>query len=238
MRVTAVLPAYNEAGRVGHTVRQVAPYVDEVLVIDDGSRDATACEAEAAGARVIRQGQNQGYIAAIKTGFAAAAGDIVVTIDADGEFAATNVPALIAPIVALEADMVQGRRSSVPRPSERALTFLAGLRAPVGDSGTGLRALRTDLARELSLKASCICGIFALEVVYLGGTIKEVPIYLQPVDKPRKIAWFHMKQFFYLLPWLLRGYPNRPAPVHPSGNLQAPDYNTKDSIYDERAIQR
>ena len=210
--ITAILPAYNEERRVGATVRAVAPYVDEVLVIDDASRDRTGEEAAAAGARVLRQPANGGYIAAIKRGFAAAQGEIVVTLDADGEFSASHIPALVAPLLAGEADMVQGHRDRVPRPSERVLTALAALRGPVGDSGTGLRALRTDLARQLTLDATCICGVFALEVLYRGGRIVETPAPLRRIDKPRRIAWFHLRQLVHLLPWLVRRYP-QPAPA-------------------------
>jgi len=209
MSITAVLPAYNEAGRVGKTVAALHGMVDEILVIDDASRDATAAEARAAGARVITQPANQGYIAAIKRGFAEAQGEIVVVVDADGEFPVTAIPDLVAPILAGEADMVQGHRDIVPRPSERVLTWLAGLRGPVGDSGTGFRALRTDLARRLELRGLCICGIFALEVLSLGGVIAEIPIQLQTIEKPRRIAWYHLRQLFVLFPWLLRRYPRQ-----------------------------
>jgi glycosyltransferase involved in cell wall biosynthesis len=203
LKVTAIIPAYNEGPRIGLTVRSVIPYVDEVLVVNDGSQDNTAQEAEEAGARVITQPQNSGYICAIKQGFRDATGEVVVTIDADGEFPPDDIPALIQPILAGNADMVQGRRNLVPRPSERFLTFLAGLKAPVGDSGTGFRALRTSLAQELELKGACICGVFSLELIKKGGSIVEVPISLKEIDKPRRVAWYHLRQFFYLLPWLL-----------------------------------
>jgi glycosyltransferase involved in cell wall biosynthesis len=203
LKVTAIIPAYNEGPRIGVTVRSVIPYVDEVLVVNDGSQDNTAQEAEEAGARVINQPQNSGYIPAIKRGFRDATGEIVVTIDADGEFPADDIPELIQPIIDGGADMVQGRRNIVPRPSERFLTFLAKLKAPVGDSGTGFRALKTSLARSLELKGACICGVFSLELIKKGGSIVEIPINLEQVDKPRRIAWYHVRQFFYLLPWLL-----------------------------------
>ena len=206
-KVTAVVPAYDEAGRIGATVIAIRGLVDEVLVIDDASRDATAVEARTAGATVLTQPHNQGYIAALKRGFAAAQGEIVVVVDGDGEMPPDRIPALVAPILAGQADMVQGHRNLVPRPSEQVLTWLASLRGPVGDSGTGMRALRTDLARQLELHGACICGLFALEVLARGGRIAEVPIQLQPVAKPRRIAWFHLRQLWLLLPWLLRRYP-------------------------------
>ncbi len=203
-RITAVIPAYNEAPRIGETVRRVAAFVDEVIVVDDGSRDGTAEAAQKAGARVLRQPVNQGYIAAIKRGFAEATGDVVVTIDADGEFPAEAIPALVAPIERGEADMVQGARDRVPRPSERFLNWLANRVASVGDSGTGLRALRTDLAQQMEIRGACICGVFALEAVWRGGRLANVPVRLERVAKPRRIAWYHLRQLFYLLPWLWR----------------------------------
>ncbi len=204
LTVSAVMPAYNESGRIAGTIAAVKPYVDEVLVIDDGSTDETAREAAEAGARVLRQAKNQGYLAAIRRGFAEAEGDVVVTVDADGEMPVERIPDLVRPIAEGRADMVQGRRERIVRPSEALLTRLASLKGPVGDSGTGFRALRTDLARRLELKGACICGVFSLEVLSMGGRIMEVPVRLRHVDKPRRIAWYHARQFFYVLAWLFR----------------------------------
>lgn len=202
--VTAVMPAYNEERRIGDTIRSVAPYVDTVLVVDDASTDATAQRAREAGATVLSQPSNQGYIAAIQRGFSVADTDVVVTIDADGELPADRIPALIGPICTGDADMVQGARDRIVRPSERVLTGLARWGGPVGDSGTGFRALPTDLAQTLELRGACICGIFALEVLTRGGRITEIPITLRDVDKPRGVAWYHGRQFFYVVAALVR----------------------------------
>ena len=200
----AVIPAYNEAERIRKTVQSVGRYVDETLVVDDASTDDTGARARAAGAEVLTQPQNQGYITAIKRGFRAADTDVVVTIDADGEFPPDRIPHLIRPVCEGAADMVQGHRGTIVRPSEQFLTWLAGLGGPVGDSGTGLRALRTDLAQALDLDGKCICGIFSLEVLGRGGKIQEVPVRLNEIDKPRGIAWYHGKQFFYVMQALVR----------------------------------
>ncbi|MFX1487201.1 MAG: glycosyltransferase family 2 protein [Promethearchaeota archaeon] len=200
--VTAVIPAYNEANRIVQTLNQVKPFVDEIIVVDDASTDSTGDLARNSGANVLTQPKNKGYINAIKYGFKEASGEIVITLDADGEFSAQEVPDLLKPLIDGYADMVQGHRNIIPRPSERVLTWLAQKKAPVGDSGTGLRAIRTHLARSLEIKGACICGVFSLEVVSKGGRIVEIPITLQKINKPRKIAWFHFRQFFYLLPWL------------------------------------
>jgi glycosyltransferase involved in cell wall biosynthesis len=203
MEISLVIPAYNEAGAIAAVVRGALPYADEVLVVDDGSTDDTAAAAQAAGARVIRQA-NAGYISAIKHGFREAQGDIVVTMDADGEHRAQDIPRLVAPILEGEADLVLGTRPHVARPSERFLNWLTSLRVDVSDSGTGFRALRRGLALKLELDGRCICGISVLEPVALGARIAEVPIELATVDKPRRIAWFHVPQVWHVLKWLVK----------------------------------
>ena len=203
-KITAIIPAFNEAKRIISTLNNVKPYVDEIIVVDDASTDNTAELVLEYGAKVFIQPQNKGYIEAIKCGFRKATGEIVITIDADGEFSAQDIPSLIKPIIDDTADMVQGHRSIVPRFSERFLTWLAQKKTNVGDSGTGLRAIKTDLAKTLEIEGACICGVFALEVASKGGRIAEIPITLQQTEKSRKIAWFHFKQFFYLLPWIFK----------------------------------
>jgi glycosyltransferase involved in cell wall biosynthesis len=200
---TVIIPAYNEATRIGDTVRRAWPYADEIIVVDDGSIDGTVEEAEMAGARVIRQNHG-GYIAAIKRGFREARGEIVVTMDADGEHRAEDIPRLVAPILEGKADLALGRRPQIARPSERFLNRLTNWRVKVSDSGTGFRALRRDLAVRLELQGKCICGISVLEPAVLGARITEVPIELTRVEKPRRIAWFHVSQVWYVLRWLVR----------------------------------
>ena len=202
--VTAVIPAFNEASRITKTLAAIQQFVDEVIVIDDASTDDTAAVARENGAKVISHNRNKGYIEAIKSGFKEASGDIVITFDADGEFLAQEIPELIRPIINDDADMVQGHRNFVARPSEKVITWFAQRKADVGDSGTGLRALRADLAKTLKLKGACICGVFSLEVLSKGGRIKEIPITLQKIEKPRKIAWFHLRQLFYVFPWYFK----------------------------------
>lgn len=206
LKVSVVVPAFNEAQRIRSTLIAIQEFADEVIVVDDASTDETALTASSTGARVITHDRNKGYIEGIKTGFANASGDVVVTFDADGEFLAQEIPALIKPISDDEADMVQGHRNFVVRPSEKVITWFAQRKTDVGDSGTGLRAIRADLAKTLELKGACICGTFALEVAYKGGRIKEIPITLQRIDKPRKIAWFHLRQLFYVFPWYFKKF--------------------------------
>ncbi|NOQ34174.1 MAG: glycosyltransferase [Methanosarcinales archaeon] len=111
--VVAVLPAYNEEIAIGSVVLRTKECVDEVIVIDDGSTDKTVQIAEAAGARVISHDDNMGKGAALKTGFdieSKNGADIIVTLDSDGQHNPDEIPHLIAPILAGEADMVNGSR--------------------------------------------------------------------------------------------------------------------------------
>ncbi|AEG18404.1 glycosyltransferase family 2 protein [Methanobacterium paludis] len=111
VKITALLPAYNEEISIGSMVIKTKKHVDEVIVIDDGSTDATAKIAEVAGAKVIKHESNLGKGAALKTGFEAVDGaDVVVTIDADGQHSPSEIPKLITPIINGETDVVNGSR--------------------------------------------------------------------------------------------------------------------------------
>lgn len=199
--VTVVVPAYNEEGRIGPVVEELTGTY-RVLVVDDGSTDRTATEAREAGATVVEQSVNRGYIAALKRGFREAETAIVVTYDADGEHRPEHVRRVAEPIGTHNLDLVLGTRSRVPRPSERLLNRLTRLRVDVTDSGTGLRALRRDLAVELELDTVCTCGTLVLEATAKGARIGEVPIETREIDKQRSIAWGHARQLLHVLRYL------------------------------------
>lgn len=114
-KILVLIPAYNEgdciAGVIGR-IRSVVPVCD-VLVVDDGSGDATAAHAEAVGAVVVSHPFNMGYGVAIQTGykFAAANGyDALVQIDGDGQHDPAFIPQMLAPILAGESDFIVGSR--------------------------------------------------------------------------------------------------------------------------------
>ncbi|RLM83745.1 glycosyltransferase family 2 protein [Halobellus sp. Atlit-38R] len=200
--VTVVVPAYNEADRIGPIVRDLAQKY-AVLVVDDGSSDKTASNARSAGATVIEQPQNRGYIAALKRGFREVTSEIIVTFDADGEHRPRDIEKLVRPIKEDRLDLVLGARETIPRPSERLLNELTRLKIDVQDSGTGFRALRRSLALELELDTACTCGTFVLEAAAKGATIGEVPIKTRTIQKPRGIAWQHGRQLIHVLRYLL-----------------------------------
>jgi glycosyltransferase involved in cell wall biosynthesis len=100
-------PAACEAERIAATITALRMIVDvsEVVVVDDGSRDTTAIEAERAGARVIRLGRNAGKGAALARGVAATNAGILLFVDADLRSSAANLRVVLRPVVAGEADL-------------------------------------------------------------------------------------------------------------------------------------
>ncbi len=195
MKISAVIPAYNEKKRIHKVLEETEPYVDEIIVIDDHSKEMIKHDK----ARVLRNEKNLGYIRSIKRGFEEAEGDIIVTLDADGEHDPRFIPLLVKPILEGRAEVVFGKRNYIPRLSERLISKMVKRRVGAEDTGTGFRAVKRDIAVELKLKGKCTCGIFALEAHQRGARITEVSAPTRETDKPRGIAWDHFAQIFMVL---------------------------------------
>lgn len=108
--VSVIIPAYNEEKTVANVVKTAksSSYVDEVIVVDDGSSDNTSKEAKRAGAKIIRHASNRGKGAALKTGFKHSNGDIVVFLDADLKNITTaKIDKMIKPIIDGRADITK-----------------------------------------------------------------------------------------------------------------------------------
>jgi glycosyltransferase involved in cell wall biosynthesis len=117
VQVSVVVPCYNEEATVLRLVESVlaAPFDKELVLVDDGSTDGTRRVLEEQvsklpNVRVFFQDKNRGKGAALRRGFAEARGDIVVVQDADLEYDPTEIPVIVAPIVAGDADVVYGSR--------------------------------------------------------------------------------------------------------------------------------
>lgn len=112
-KVVAAIPCYNTEPFIRDVVVGARAYVDQVIVIDDGSSDGTAIAARAAGALVKSHSANRGYGEAIKSCFEmarAAAADVLVILDGDKQHNPDEIPRLLAPILNEEADLTIGSR--------------------------------------------------------------------------------------------------------------------------------
>ena len=156
--VSVVIPAMNEGQTIGRVIRAVQAQCPdaEIVVVDDASRDNTADEAAAAGARVIRRPYNIGNGAGVKTGVRAATGDVVVVIDADGQHDPADIPRLLAYIdrydmvIATRPDRTS-QQNAVRWLGNNALNAFGSylVQMELKDLTSGFRAMRRSVLLEL-----------------------------------------------------------------------------------------
>jgi len=165
MKTVAVIPAYNEQGRIGAAVADAALFCDAVVVVDDCSKDASGVEAQEAGAFVLRHEINRGQGAALQTGtdyaLHALHADIIVHFDADGQMQGKDIPEMVKPIENDEADIVLGSRflgEKANMPLSRRLILKAGIiftmvlsGIRVSDTHNGFRALSRKAAEVMRI---------------------------------------------------------------------------------------
>jgi dolichol-phosphate mannosyltransferase len=167
-RVTVVIPAKDEEGLIGEITDAVAPYADEILVVDGHSKDRTRDIAAAHGARVILD-RGRGKGEALRLSFTEATGDILVFIDADGSHDPTDIPKLVAPIQRGEADLViasrgKGGSDELHGTLEQFIRYFGSQvimlainyrwNVRLTDSQNGFRAIRRDVATQLGLTSN------------------------------------------------------------------------------------
>jgi glycosyltransferase involved in cell wall biosynthesis len=213
--VSVVIPVFNEEGTVETVLEAVAelPFRKEIVLVDDGSSDATPAVLAAyaagngAGLRVLTHAANRGKGAAVRTALAASRGDVVVIQDADLEYRPSDLPRVIEPILAGSADVVYGTRLRGGAEPQRAHLFwhYVGNRTlslltdvlfntTLSDIEVGYKAFRGDLVRSLPLASEG----FAIEpeltarVLRVPGVrVYEVPIayYGRTYGEGKKITW-------------------------------------------------
>ena len=206
MKVSVVIPCFNERDTIEQVVNSVrnSPIQNiEIIVVDDGSTDGTIdiLKEKVAGVadQIIYQPTNRGKGAALRTGFAAATGDIILVQDADLEYSPSDYPALLQPIFSGSADVVFGSRFLGGRPhrvlyfwhmvGNRFLTLLSNMFTNLNltDLESCYKAFRAPLVKNLDLRekrfgfepeitaklAKTHCRIYEVGISYSGRTYEE-----------------------------------------------------------------
>lgn len=202
MRLVVTIPAYNEENSIGDVIEEIPRQIDgiesvRILVIDDGSSDATAERAREAGAdSIISHKKNEGLGVTFKDGLEAAldmGADLIVNIDGDGQYNAKEIPALIKPLVDNKADIVLGWRDIdkldfMPRGKKlgnRIATWFtnraSGMPVPIRDAQSGFRAFSREAALRMNLSGRyTYVQETIMEAKYKGLKIEQTPIEFRP----------------------------------------------------------
>lgn len=195
MKIICVIPAYNEEKTIVKVINEVKRYVDETVVVDDGSLDQTYNLAKMQGAAVLRHIINRGQGAALKTGTEYAlnnGADIIVHFDADGQFLADDISNVVKPLKTGDAEVVFGSRflkgggvnSQMPFFKKNIIMPLAKLANKIflgiemTDPQSGFRAMSACAAGKISWRQDRMahCSEILFEATRAGLKIKEVPI--------------------------------------------------------------
>lgn len=198
MKISIIIPIYNEAKTLPELLRQVqaaevpAGCGKEIVVVNDGSTDRTNMLLEAHGGNstviTVHLESNRGKGAAIRAGLAVANGDIVLIQDGDLEYDPKDYKSVLTPLVADTADVVYGSRflgtcegmKWQNRLANSILTATANLlyRVNITDQGTAYKAFRAELLRSFELQSERFefCSEVTAKTQMLGYQIYEVPI--------------------------------------------------------------
>ena len=200
-KIVAAIPCFDECRCIGSVVVMAKKYVDQVVVIDDGSSDATAEVASEAGAAVYQHVRNRGYGAAIRTALEKGkelGAEVLVILDGDGQHDPKDVPKLVKPILDGKADVVIGSRflgqdKKAPfyrRVGQRVLTTVTnvGSGQRVSDSQSGFRAysLKALNALNLAEDGMSVSSEIQFAISKSGLRVAEVPIDVTYMDKAKR----------------------------------------------------
>lgn len=220
MNICVLIPAYNESRTISRVVLEVREVISPVVVVDDGSRDATAQLAQDAGAMVIKHPVNKGKGAALQTGFKYVLDngyDAVITMDSDGQHDANDIPGFIEAFNKKRPGIILGSRmndiSTMPairKFTNKLTSFIGSLlaRQKLNDSQSGFRLISSDVLRTVHLETTG----FEMESELLikaskaGFKIISVPIktiYGQEISKidPKRDTYRFIKLLLRSLRW-------------------------------------
>jgi glycosyltransferase involved in cell wall biosynthesis len=202
VNVAALIPAYDEAPRIGAVLTGLRPFVERVLVVDDGSRDGTGDVARAAGASVLVQPRNSGKGLAIRAGVARLLADgttHVLLLDGDGQHDPQDAPLLLEAAARHPDCLIVGERpfDRAVMPRSRYYTNVISswvisqvfVGQKVGDAQSGYRVVSTDWLRRLRLTARGyeIETEMLIKMARRGGRIVSVPIAMRYHGAPSKL---------------------------------------------------
>lgn len=206
--VSVIIPAYNEEKAIETVIKGIKKEGWEIIVVDDGSIDRTEEVAEKAGARVIKHPYNIGNGAAVKTGIRAAKGEILVTMDGDGQHNPEDIPRLLQDIG--KYDMVVGARS---KDSETEIhrdlanriyslfaSYVAGRK--IHDLTSGFRAVKANIAKRfiyLLPNTFSYPSTITLSLIRAGHSVKYEPIKVRSRTGKSKIKLFSDGLRFFLI---------------------------------------
>jgi glycosyltransferase involved in cell wall biosynthesis len=209
MRLSVVIPVYNEIGTIQEVLEQVraVPIPKEIIVVDDGSSDGTGevlRSLRSPDLVILFHDKNRGKGAALRTGFARVTGDVVLVQDADLEYDPSEYPRLLKPILENKADVVYGSRFAGETHrvlffwhyvGNRFLTTFSNMftNLNLSDMETCYKVFRADLLKRLRLRSNRF-GFepeFTLKVARLGCRIYEIPVsyHGRGYESGKKITW-------------------------------------------------
>ena len=192
MKISCVIPAYNEEKCIAAVIAKLRPFVDEIIVVDDCSKDNTYNVAIGADAIVVRHIINRGQGAALRTGTQLAldrGADIIIHFDADDQFQASDIPEMLKPILEGRADAVLGSRflgkkSNLPKMKEYIIMPLGRFinrlffNIRLTDPQSGFRILNRQSALKLKIENDGMahCSEIIYRLFKNNDRVVEVPI--------------------------------------------------------------
>jgi glycosyltransferase involved in cell wall biosynthesis len=205
-KIVAVIPALNEENTIESVLKKTKNYVDEIIVVDDCSKDKTPKIAEKY-ASVIKHSKNEGYDKSIDNGFKLAKerkADIIITLDADGQHLPEDIPRLIEPIKNKKADIVTGKRPYNARFMEQLFANF-GKKIGIDDPLCGMKAYNIKVYDEIGFfdNITSIGTQLIFTALKKGYKIKNIKIKL---NKRKDIPRFgrKLRANFKLLKALLK----------------------------------
>ncbi|MBK7930262.1 MAG: glycosyltransferase family 2 protein [Bryobacterales bacterium] len=218
LRITVIIPCLNEEQGIEKVLRRMPQFVDQVIVVDNGSTDRTSDVARSLGAEVIRE-DVRGYGRAYKTGFSQATGDIIVTLDGDHSYPPDAISYLIEAFLHLEVDFLNASR--FPVRDKHAMSFkhkfgnfVLSLATSllffrwVADSQSGMWVFRRAILKEMKLESDGMAFSEEIKIEALRSSrirFEEIPVQyssrlgeikLNPWRDGFNNLWFLLKKRF------------------------------------------